>query len=905
MPAPPGSPSEAATRRTRIDPRLVAQGWIVTDFDPAAPTATYTGHAVREYPTETGPADYALFAGGRLLGILEAKKTAVAPENVLVQAERYARGARGTPFDFRGYKVPFLYSTNGEGIWFRDVRSAAERSREIAEFHTPRAVVEMMGRDLDGACARLAALPNEHPRIRPYQRDANAAVELAISERRRRILHAMATGTGKTFTTVNLVYRLLKAGVVRRVLFLVDRRALAAQAVRAFAAFTPEASLKFDKIYEVYSQHFRPADLGEDDGGKIDLKQIPASYLLDPDPAKPFVYVSTIQRIARNLFGKEAVFGSDEGTAEESAEDDAERLPIPVHAFDLIVADECHRGYSTAEVSLWRATLDHFDAIKVGLTATPTLQTSSYFDHAVPTYGLARAIEDGFLVDYDLVPITSGVRMNGVFLREGEQVELVDPATGKRLIDTLEDERRYDTADLERKITVPDSNRKIVEEVKKYALAHEDRYGRFPKTLIFAVNDIAGRSHAQQLVSVCRDVFGQGEDFVEKITGNPDVDRPLQRIREFRNRKLPGVVVTVDMLSTGVDIPDLEFIVFLRPVRSRVLFEQMMGRGTRRGERHPDKSHFTVFDCFGGTLVAYFKDTTDSTAEMPAASTRSIPEIVEAVFQNEDRAYNVKCLVKRLHRVDKEMSGEGREAFAAFVPDGDLGAFARGLAKQLDRDFTGAMKVLRDPAFQKLTVSFPRPRPPFTVAYGVVDTVSSELLVRDVAGNTYKPQDYLEAWARYVRDNQDRIDAIRILLDRPRGWSPAALAELRQALGKADPHFSVDALRLAHAARYKKDLVDLISMVKHAVRAEEPLLTAAERVDRALAGLTAGVTLSPAQGAWLDRIRAHLTENLSIDRDDFEDMPVFARAGGWKPANDAFGGELLGWIERINEAVAA
>ena len=271
------SESEAATRLERIDPRLIAQGWTVVDHDPSAPPASLTRHAVREYPTANGPADYVLFVGGRLLGVVEAKKIAVDPQNVLVQAERYARGATGTPFNFQGYKVPFLYSTNGELIWFRDVRSAADRSREIAGFHTPRALVEMLGIDHDAACARLAALPNDHPRLRFYQRDANAAVEQAIAQRRRRILHAMATGTGKTFTTVNLVYRLLKAGVVRRVLFLVDRRALAAQAVRAFAAFAPEAWLKFDKIYEVYSQHFRRGDFDEEgDEGKVDLKQNPA-----------------------------------------------------------------------------------------------------------------------------------------------------------------------------------------------------------------------------------------------------------------------------------------------------------------------------------------------------------------------------------------------------------------------------------------------------------------------------------------------------------------------------------------------------------------------------------------------------------------------------------------------------
>jgi type I restriction enzyme R subunit len=187
-----------------------------------------------------------------------------------------------------------------------------------------------------------------------------------------------------------------------------------------------------------------------------------------------------------------------------------------------------------------------------------------------------------------------------------------------------------------------------------------------------------------------------GNAFVQKITGSKSVDRPLQRIREFRNRPQPGIAVTVDLLSTGVDIPDLEFIVFLRPVKSRILFEQMLGRGTRKGERFPDKSHFTVFDCFDGTLLEYFRKATGITEELPAPPSRTIVEIIDDVWNNRERHYNVRCLVKRLHRIDKEMAGAARADFAAFVPDGDLARFARGLASALQADFVGVMNTLRD-----------------------------------------------------------------------------------------------------------------------------------------------------------------------------------------------------------------
>src|SRR4029077_8704424 len=209
-----------------------------------------------------------------------------------------------------------------------------------------------------------------------------------------------------------------------------------------------------------------------------------------------------------------------------------------------------------------------------------------------------------------------------------EEVGVVNPETGSKKMDVLEDEREFDSSSVEHDITSPDSNRKILEEIKKYAQEHEGRYGRFPKTLIFAVNDLPHTSHADQLVDLARDAFGRGDAFVQKITGSATVDRPLQRIREFRNRPNPGIVVSVDMLTTGVDIPDLEFIVFLRPVKSRILFEQMLGRGTRKGEKFPDKSHFVVFDCFDGTLLDYFRKATAMTIDPPQSETRTIAEII-------------------------------------------------------------------------------------------------------------------------------------------------------------------------------------------------------------------------------------------------------------------------------------
>ena len=892
---PPKPESEWVTRKQRVDPRLDDAGWRL----PRKGTKPlHQAHRTEEHETANGPADYALWLDNHIVGIVEAKKVTLGAQNVLTQAARYAKGLAGSPYDFGGHRCPFLYSTSGEVIWFHDVRHPLNRSRQVAQFHTPAALQELLGRDLDAACEKLIGLPHDHPKLRPYQKEANAAVDQAIAARKRHLLLAMATGCGKTFTLVNQIYRLMKSGVAKRVLFLVDRRALAAQAVRAFASFEAEPGSKFDKIYETYSSKFQKEDFGDDE--KYDPKVLPQKYLTDPQPGHAFVYVCTIQRMAVNILGRQAIFG----LGDEAIEDDANTLDIPTHAFDVIVADECHRGYTSAELSVWRSTLDHFDAIKIGLTATPASHTTAYFTHKAYEYSYERAVREGYLVDYDVVSIRSDVRMKGLFLREGENVEVVDPNTGLSKMDTLEDERQFDTAEIERKVTAPESNRKIIEEIKRYALEHKQKLGRFPKTLIFAVNDLPHTSHADQLVALARDAFGEGEAFVAKITGR--VDRPLQRIREFRNRPNPSIAVTVDMLTTGVDIPDLEYIVFLRPVASRILFEQMLGRGTRKGEKYPDKSHFTVFDCFDGTLLAYFKKSTGITAEPPLKPTRTNKEIIEDIWANRDRDYNIGCLVKRLQRIDKQMSADARDAFASFVPDGDLAKYARELTGKLKQDFVGTMKLLRDEAFQNLLLSYPRAERAFLRAFEQPDHVSSVWLVRDSAGQEYKPDDYLVAFAGYVREHKAEIQAIEILLGKPRDWSASALSELRQKLAQSRYRFTTENLQRAHELSHHKALVDIISMVKHAADDEQPLLTAAERVELAFGRVTKGTTFTIDQQKWLDRIRQVMQTNLSIDRDDFDDQSTLAGAGGWGAARKVFGnGKLDDLIHRLNEAIAA
>ncbi len=598
------------------------------------------------------------------------------------------------------------------------------------------------------------------------------------------------------------------------------------------------------KFIEVYSQKFQTGDFDESE--KFDPKILPNAYLTNPKAGDAFVYVCTIQRMTINLFGKGAGFSG----AEEDREEDAEEILIPNHAFDVVIADECHRGYTAQELAVWKDTLDHFDAIKIGLTATPAAHTTTYFHDVVFRYEYNRAVDEGYLVDYDVVSIKSNIRMKGAFLDEGELVGYVDTETGAEQLDHLEAERNYDVADIETVVTVPDSNQKILEEIRKYALEHEEKYGRLPKTLIFADNDLPHTSHADELVKIARDTFGRGDAFVQKITGR--VDRPLQRIREFRNRPEPVIAVTVDLLSTGVDIPDLEYIVFLRPVKSRILFEQMMGRGTRKGEKYPDKSHFTVFDCFDGTLLAYFQKSTGITATLPIKKARTLAEIIEDIWQNRDRDYNIHCLVKRLQRIDKEMAGSAREEFAAFIPDGDLRRFAAALSGNLRKDFPGSMKLLRDPAFQNLLVNYPRPKRMFLKGYETVDEVSSVHLIKDAAGKEYKPADYLTAFGTFIKENEDKIEAVRILLKNPGDWGMEALMALRKILA-ASP-FGSPRISCRRSTSWRTTKPWSISfMVSMLPANEEGLFTAQERVQRAMMRITGSRKFTPEQMQWLER----------------------------------------------------
>lgn len=888
--------SEKITRKERIDIQLSKLGWQIIPYELGLDTSKLSNHAVEEYPTSNGPADYALFVNGKLLAIVEAKKYGIGAQNVLEQAKRYARGVVHNVGRWGEYMVPFLFSSSGEQVFFLDVRHPQNISRSIQDFYSPSATWEFFNRDETLANKWFIDTPIDNPKLRPYQKSAVAATEQAIINGKRKMLLAMATGTGKTFTTVNQIYRLLKSKKARRILFLVDRRALAAQAATAFASFETPSRLKLNQEYELFTQKFEKEDLDENE--KFDVNTLPNEYLTKPDASKTFIYVCTIQRMAINLLGKDAVMKNEDNDNDD--ESDANKLDIPIHAFDVIIADECHRGYTSKESNIWRTVLDYFDAIKIGLTATPALHTVSFFGEPVFRYTVKEAELDGWLVGYDAVKIRSGVLINGVFLKEGEHVGKLDTLSGQLQIEGMEDERKFDASQVEKNITVPDTNRKIVAELKKYCDTFEQENNRFPKTLIFASNDINNISHADTLVKFCKEIFNKGDDFVAKITGNANVDRPLEKIRKFRNRPEPKIVVSVDMLSTGVDIPALEFIVFLRPVKSRILWEQMLGRGTRLCA-DINKAKFIAFDCFDGSLINYFKDV--SNFDFGNVQTEVIPisEVIRRINDNEDRDYNVNVFIKRLRRIEKKISGEGRKDFERYITDGDIGKFANEFKASLKDNFSGTMQILNNKDFQKLLVNYKRAKAFFIVAHNTEDEVSSQL-VFESQERYLKPAEYLEAFGNFVKENQYKIEAMKILLEKPKEWRTDVLRELRNELLKN--HFPETSLTRAAQVVYNKHLPDIISLIKHAAQ-NEPVLDVNERIDNAINKLFADKKLTIEQLVWIQYIKEHLIQNLTLDKEDFEYSPILERHGGWGKFKKLFLDNADKIIEDINAAIAA
>ncbi len=879
---------EADTRKL-IDQQLRQAGWEVDSETKKYSNGTRPeksrNRAIAEWPTESGPADYVLFIGLTAVGVVEAKRENVDVSGALQQAKRYSRtfspsNETQLPAENWGndtaYRIPFAFSSNGRpflrqlstksGIWFCDLRRADNLGHPLDGWYTPDGLATLIKRDEAKAHEQLAKTPfNYGFPLRHYQQEAILAVEKGIDEGQRAMLLAMATGTGKTKTSIALIYRLLKVQRFRRILFLVDRSALGEQAANAFK------DTRMENL-QTFADTFGIKELGE---------QTP-----DSDTA---VHIATIQgMVQRLLFAVE------------------DTSPPNVDQYDCIVVDECHRGYlldrelSDTEmtfrgfedyISKYRRVLDYFDAYKIGLTATPALHTTQIFGIPIYTYSYREAVIDGYLVDYEPpIQIMTELSAQGIQWKAGEDIKVFNGRYNQIELFKTPDAIKLDVEDFNRKVITESFNRVVCE----YLAQELDPFSR-QKTLIFCATD----AHADMVVNLLKKTFTDqygsvDDDAVIKITGA--ADKPLQLIRRFKNELNPNVAVTVDLLTTGIDVPEICNLVFLRRVNSRILFDQMLGRATRLCAEI-EKEAFRVFDA-----VQIFAALGDMTAMQPVVVNPKI---------------GFTQLMQELITVDNDESRQlVRDQLLA-----KLQSKKRHLSEKSALDFETQIGMTPDKFIQKLkTLSLRDVALWFTQNPDLGEILdrkgegrASTLFISDHEdklhkadrgyGEGKKPGDYLKEFTAFIQSHSNDIPALLTVKTRPRNLTRKQLRELVLELDKAG--FTETNLAIAWREITNQDIAArIIGFIRQAAIGDT-LIPYNERVDHALQHILVSKPWTTPQRNWLKRIAEQTKANLLVDHDAIEDPDlIFKReGGGFSRLDKLFNGELQQVLEDFNDSL--
>ena len=874
---------DEADTRILIDAKLTAAGWLVDSarLRHGLGTRPDQAHAIAiaEWPTATGPVDYALFIEGRCVGLIEAKRERTDVPGVLIQTGRYAGGvtlSRGQRLASEQFGdapggVPFLFATNGRpyvkqlqtksGIWFRDARRQSNLPVALSDWFSPQDLKAKLAQSTDDA--GLAQEPFDYAGLYYYQREAISAIEAAISRGQREILIAMATGTGKTRTAIALMYRLLKHRRFRRILFLVDRNALGEQTLQALDNTEMEGLLKFSRSYNV---------AGLDD-------QI-------PDTADR-VHVATVQAMVKRVISAEGI----------------DERPTP-GAYDCIIVDEAHRGYTLdAELreedlefrslddylSKYRRVLDYFDATKVALTATPALHTAEIFGAPVYRYSYRQAVVDGYLIDH--APprrIKTALALAGITFDAGEEVEIIDPRTGQIDLFETPDQVDFEIQEFNKKVYSVAFNRVVAE-----AVAAEIPPTALGKTLLFAARDDHADTLVQQLRLALEAEYGpQPHDLVQKITGK--VDRPGDLIRAFRNDPRPKYVVTVDLLTTGVDIPEICNLVFVRRVNSRILYDQMIGRATRRAEAI-GKEIFRIFDAVD--IYANLQAVTDMRPVVvdPNIPLATLVTDLARAPTDEDRNFVREQIVVRMRRLVRHFSEPQHEAFeraAGMRPDAFIGRL-RAIPAHEAAIWLQA---------QERAIAIAVGTRPAQRDQGIfISQHPDELVgVEDVFEGAASPEDFITAFERFVRENMNATPAMIAATQRPRELTRKELKELAAEL---DEHgFSEASLRRAYGRARNADIAaHIIGFVRQAALGD-PLVPYAARVESALARIEASRNWTPKQRQWLRRIGRVLKDQPVGDPGILAE-PAFAQQGGFDAVNSDFDGQLDRLLKDLNATI--
>ena len=914
--------------REEIDDQLHQTGWAVQSAD-EMDISTARGVAVREFPLDTGFADYLLYADAKALGTIEAKPKGHTLTGVEPQSGKYSKGL---PAGLPHYHLPlpFAYESTGSVTQFTNLLDPHARSREIFTFHRPEELIRLatLESQLRGNLCRMPELVTTG--LWDVQVESLRNLERSLALSHLRSLIQMATGSGKTFTACSASYRLIKFAKVKRILFLVDRNNLGRQTLNEFQQYvSPYNNRKFTEEYAV--QHLRRNTI---------------------DPAAK-VCITTIQRLYSILKG-EAEFPeeNEEGGLFETAPSlFKEPLPVaynalvPIEMFDVIIVDECHRSI----YNVWRQVLEYFDAFIIGLTATPTAQTIGFFgNNLVQDYSHERAVVDGVNVGYDVYRIETKITKDGAKLAKepGLFVPRRDRRTRKKTFKELDNDLIYDAGDLDRDVVAVDQIRLVIRTFKDN-LFTEIFPGRteVPKTLVFAKTDL----HADDIVKVIREEFGRGNDFCQKITSKTTGRKPEELLSEFRNSFNPRIAVTVDMIATGTDVKPLECLIFMRNINSASYFEQMKGRGCRiikpddlQGVT-PDakqKTHFVIVDAVG--VCERDKTPPKVVDHKPSVSLDKILNTVAAGAVSDEIC---STLAARLTRLDRQVEEPQRAVVAQHSAGKTLAEFSGKLLDAIDPDANAqraaaefnlppdqepteeqidkvervamaeALKPFHNPKLRKAILEVK------AELEQVIDEVTQDSLL--FAGQSQAAKDkaktVLSNFRQFIEDNKDDIEALQILYSRPyrSGLRYRQVKELAEALKRPPLAAPLERLwrayELVEPEKVKgvggKQLVDVVALVRHALDPGSALvpvgMTVEERYQEWLGRQAAtGLQYTAEQRKWLDAIKDHIASSLRIEQDDFDDVP-FNGLGGFGKAYELFGEQLGSILEAMNEGLAA
>lgn len=911
------TPEEKA--RCVIDDKLCQSGWVIQDLKRLNLTASL-GVAVREFPTSTGEVDYALFVDGKPVGVVEAKQSQAGQSitDVEVQSGRYANST--FKWVKNDYTIRFAYEATDKLIRFTDYKDIKYRSRTVFSFHRPETLFDLIQQP-DTIRNNMKHFPLLDVKgFRKCQINAINNLDQSFADNRLRALVQMATGAGKTFTAITSAYRLLKYGKMKRILFLVDTKGLGEQAEREFLAYTPNDDPRsFSQIYGV--------------------RRLKSSYM----PNDVQICISTIQRMYSILKEEELDESAEEApfveyvTAESKASKEvAYNEKYPPEFFDCIIVDECHRSI----YNVWSQVLTYFDAFIIGLTATPDNRTFAFFnENIVSEYTREQAIIDGVNVGEDIFLIETEVGKNGAHLMK-QMIEYRDRLSRAKRWRQMDEDVDYVPSQLDKKIVNPSQIRTVIRSFKENLFTTLfPRRKEVPKTLIFAKTD----SHADDIVQIVREEFGEGNDFCRKITYA--VDNPESVLSSFRNDYNPRIAVTVDMIATGTDVKPIECLIFMRDVKSKNYFEQMKGRGTRVLSKEDlqkvtpsateNKDHFVIVDAVGVT-----KSRKSDTRPLERKPTVSMKELMMNVALGAKDKDTLTSLANRVIRLNSQMTQAEREQFkekvgatAGCVAERLLNAFDEDIIFEQAQKNTGVsepteeqIKVAQRELVQAAVAPFHNPDIRDYIENvrrnhdQIIDSVNLDSVI--FAGFDVQQEKnvnkVISSFHTFIEENKDEIVALRIIYDAAYKERPMVIEKLKELYEKLKSEgITVERLWDCYAIKQPDkvkrsamtQITDLISIIRFEMGYADTLTSFADKVNYNFMQWTfkknAGhIQFTEEQMDWLRLIKDHIVASLSILPEDLELTP-FDRKGGLLGFYDAFGDDYEKILQEMNVALVA